>query len=162
MLIGCATAASLFPFIGTIVYTIVRPPEYLEDVRERELEIKAAEARLQVLEHRTCSNCGSATEPSFLRCPSCSRKLKEPCWSCGKPLDRRWRICPYCEAAALPVPPTSERAAVPRRAERQVASGEPVGERGAAQRQAERQIGSEQQVGERASARRQTGRQVTP
>ena len=26
MLIGCATAASLFPFVGTIVYMIVRPP----------------------------------------------------------------------------------------------------------------------------------------
>jgi Gpi18-like mannosyltransferase len=26
MLVGCATAASLFPFIGTIVYVIVRPP----------------------------------------------------------------------------------------------------------------------------------------
>ena len=31
LLIACATAAALFPFIGTIVYTIVRPPEYLED-----------------------------------------------------------------------------------------------------------------------------------
>jgi len=35
MLIGCATAASLFPFVGTLVYMIVRPPEYLDDVRER-------------------------------------------------------------------------------------------------------------------------------
>ena len=46
MLVGCATAASLFPFVGTIVYMIVRPPEYLDDVRERELEMQAAEARL--------------------------------------------------------------------------------------------------------------------
>ena len=46
MLVGCATAASLFPFVGTIVYMILRPPEYLEDVRERELEMQAAEARL--------------------------------------------------------------------------------------------------------------------
>src|SRR5206468_3348302 len=60
MLVGCATAASLFPFIGTIVYTIVRPPEFLEDAHERELEIKAAEARLRVLENRTCRNCGAA------------------------------------------------------------------------------------------------------
>src|SRR5437016_298434 len=30
MLVGCATAASLFPFLGTIIYMIVRPPEYLE------------------------------------------------------------------------------------------------------------------------------------
>ena len=51
MLVGCATAASLFPFVGTIVYLIVRPPEYLEDVRERELEIAAAEARLASSEH---------------------------------------------------------------------------------------------------------------
>ena len=40
----------------------------------------------------------SEIEPSFLRCPSCMRKLKEPCRSCGKPLDPRWRVCPYCEA----------------------------------------------------------------
>src|SRR6185436_16422832 len=46
MLVACATAASLFPFVGTIVYAIVRPPEYLADVRERALEIQAAEARL--------------------------------------------------------------------------------------------------------------------
>ena len=45
MLVGCATAASFFPFVGTIVYMIVRPPEYIEDRRERELEIAAAEAR---------------------------------------------------------------------------------------------------------------------
>ena len=42
MLVGCATAASLFPFIGTIIYLIVRPPEFLDDVRERELEMAAA------------------------------------------------------------------------------------------------------------------------
>ena len=46
MLVGCATLASLFPFVGTIIYTIVRPPEYLDDVRLRELEMQAAEARL--------------------------------------------------------------------------------------------------------------------
>ena len=98
LLIGCATVASLFPFIGTIVYTIVRPPDYLEDSHERELEIKAAEKRLALLENRTCRNCCSEIEPSFLRCPSCMRKLKEPCRSCGRPLDPRWRVCPYCEA----------------------------------------------------------------
>ena len=115
MLVGCATAASLFPFIGTIVYAIVRPPEYLEDAHERELEIKAAEARLQLLESRTCRNCGHEIEPSFLRCPHCMRKLKEPCRSCGKPLDPRWRVCPFCEAEivsrASPAPSRSAPAA---------------------------------------------------
>ena len=98
MLVACATAASLFPFIGTIVYLIVRPPLYLEDVRERDLEIAAAQARLTQLEHQHCQFCGFETEKSFLRCPSCLRRLKEPCTVCGKPLDPRWKICPYCEA----------------------------------------------------------------
>src|SRR6187397_935495 len=57
MLIGCATAASLFPFVGTIVYTIVRPAEYLDDVRLRELEMTAAEARLANLDYQLCPHC---------------------------------------------------------------------------------------------------------
>ncbi len=98
LLVGCATAASLFPFVGTLVYLIVRPPEYLDDVRERELEIAAAEARLAQLDEMNCQYCDFEIESSFLRCPSCLRRLKEPCATCGKPLDPRWKICPYCEA----------------------------------------------------------------
>jgi double zinc ribbon protein len=98
MLVACAAAASLFPFAGTIVYLIVRPPEYLEDVRERELEIAAAEARLASIEQHVCPYCSYEIEKTFLRCPSCLRRLKEPCTTCGKPLDPRWKICPYCEA----------------------------------------------------------------
>src|SRR5580700_3723988 len=53
-LVLISTAASLFPFVGTIVYTILRPPEFLEDVRERELETQAAEARLHELGNALC------------------------------------------------------------------------------------------------------------
>ena len=35
VLIACATAASVFPFVGTVVYTILRPPEFREDREER-------------------------------------------------------------------------------------------------------------------------------
>jgi len=97
MLVGCATAASLFPFVGTIVYMILRPPEYLEDVRERELEMQAAEARLHDLDHGLCPHCDYRVERDFVRCPSCLRKLKERCVSCSRPLDQAWTICPYCE-----------------------------------------------------------------
>jgi hypothetical protein len=109
MLVGCATAASLFPFIGTIVYMIVRPPEYLEDVRERELEIAAAEARVASADHLSCPYCGFDIERAFLRCPSCLRRLKEPCVVCAKPLDPRWKICPYCEAEVGPSPAETRR-----------------------------------------------------
>jgi len=110
MLIGCATAASLFPFVGTIVYMIVRPPEYLDDVRERELEMQAAEARLAEVGYHLCPHCDYEVEKDFLRCPNCMRKLKDPCKTCGRPLDPAWKICPFCEAEIGAVPSTPRRA----------------------------------------------------
>src|SRR4051794_452424 len=99
VLVLCATAASLFPYIGTFVYTILRPPDFLEDARERDLEIKAAELRVRQLAELSCPNCGYAVEKNYLRCPNCQRRLKDPCQSCGKPVDPRWALCPYCETA---------------------------------------------------------------
>ena len=126
VLIGCATVASLFPFLGTIVYTILRPPEFLEDVRERKLEIRASQLRVRQLEESSCPNCEYPIDRSYLRCPSCRARIKDPCESCGKPIDPRWTVCPYCEAqtraaAASPQrstrPPQSARtAAKPRTA----------------------------------------------
>jgi double zinc ribbon protein len=127
MLVGCAAAAALFPFIGTIVYMIVRPPEYIEDRHERELEVAAAEARLHDLQGIGCPHCGFEIEKTFLRCPSCLRRLKEPCTVCGKPLDPRWKICPYCEAEVGQAP----QEARPRRARR--TSGTPRAARAARQ-----------------------------
>ncbi len=110
LLVGCATVAALFPFVGTLVYMIVRPPEYLDDVRERELEIQAAEARLAELGVRLCPHCDNEVERDYLRCPHCMRKLKDPCPSCGKPLDPMWKICPFCEADVEAAPaPTARR-----------------------------------------------------
>jgi hypothetical protein len=97
ILVVCATVASLFPFVGTIVYMILRPPEYLEDVRERELEVQAAEARLHEFDHSLCPHCDYRIERDFIRCPSCLRKLKDRCVNCERPLDQAWTICPYCE-----------------------------------------------------------------
>jgi hypothetical protein len=98
-LVGCATLASFIPYIGTAVYAIVRPPEFLEDAHERELEIKAAELRVRQLKELSCPNCSYPVEKSYLRCPSCQRRLKDPCPSCSKPVDPRWALCPYCETA---------------------------------------------------------------
>src|SRR5919204_232503 len=46
-LVGMATLlGAVVPFVGPLIYMLFRPPEYLEDVRERELEIKATERTL--------------------------------------------------------------------------------------------------------------------
>jgi Double zinc ribbon len=109
-LVACATIASFFPYIGTAVYTIVRPPEFLEDAHERELEIKAAELRVRQLREQSCPNCEYPVEKNYLRCPNCQRRLKDPCPTCGEPVDPRWGLCPYCETALA-----GERSRQPRR-----------------------------------------------
>ncbi len=98
VMVGLATAiAVVVPFLGPLVYLILRPPDFLEDVHQRELETRAAEARLYELDYGLCPHCDYRVERDFIRCPSCLRKLKERCVSCSRPLDRTWTICPYCE-----------------------------------------------------------------
>jgi RNA polymerase subunit RPABC4/transcription elongation factor Spt4 len=109
LLIACAVGASLFPFVGTIVYMIVRPPEFLEDVRERDLEMQAAEARLRDAGWLACQHCDQRVEKDFLRCPNCLRKLKDACHNCARPLDPDWKLCPYCEAEIPGVTPQRRR-----------------------------------------------------
>src|SRR5918998_2687771 len=95
-LLAMAVALGVFPpFVGPIIYMFFRPPEYLDDVRERELEIKAMEESLGTTER--CPVCRAAVEPSFLACPVCTTKLKQACRRCNAPLESLWQICPYCE-----------------------------------------------------------------
>src|SRR6476659_4663220 len=124
-LIGCATIASFIPYLGTAVYAILRPPEFLEDAHERELEIRAAELRVRQLTEQSCPNCEYPVEKSYLRCPNCQHRLKDPCPTCGKPVDPRWTLCPYCEAELAP-----------RRRSRQAEERRPEGERPRARRSA--------------------------
>lgn len=87
--------ALLFPFLGTLIYLIVRPPEYLLDSRERELELAILERELRQ-QVQVCTNCRAVVEKDYLLCPECGRQLKKPCVSCSKPLNLRWDTCPYC------------------------------------------------------------------
>ena len=97
LLVGLATLLALvIPFLGPFVYMLFRPPEYLEDVRERELEIKAMEDRLARRDLH-CPVCRSEVDASFLVCPVCTTKLKQACASCKAPLEALWQVCPYCE-----------------------------------------------------------------
>ncbi len=98
VLVTTAVVASFIaPFIGTIIYTILRPPEFLEDVREREIETQASELRMRHLTAQSCPRCEHPIERTWLRCPQCEQRLKDPCRSCNRPVDPRWSVCPYCE-----------------------------------------------------------------
>ena len=84
------------PFLGPIIYMFFRPPEYLEEVRERELEIKAMEERLARRDLH-CPVCRAEVEATYLVCPVCTTKLKQACVTCKAPLEALWQVCPYCE-----------------------------------------------------------------
>ena len=95
--IGLATLVGLFPpFVGVFIYMLFRPQEFIDDRRERELEIRAIESRLAAADH-TCPVCHAEVDQSFLVCPVCTTKLKQACTKCQAPLEPMWQVCPYCE-----------------------------------------------------------------
>ena len=95
-LVAMATILGLVPpFVGPLIYMLFRPPEYLDDVRERELEIRAMEESIGHEER--CPVCRAGIDATFLSCPVCTTKLKQACRHCRQPLEPLWQICPYCE-----------------------------------------------------------------
>jgi hypothetical protein len=97
----CVLLGLAVPFLGIFIYMLFRPPEYLEDVRERKLEIKAMEDRLSKRDLH-CPVCRSEVDSSFLVCPICTTKLKQSCSNCKAPLEALWQVCPFCETAIEP------------------------------------------------------------
>jgi uncharacterized coiled-coil protein SlyX len=44
-----ATLLAVVPFVGPVIYMILRPPEFLEDAYEREISIASSEKLIEVL-----------------------------------------------------------------------------------------------------------------
>src|SRR4029079_13767439 len=87
-------------FLGPLIYMLFRPPEYLEDVRERELELKMIERGLEGRE-LACWVCNAHVEPEILVCPVSKTRLRQELTNCGKPLEPAWQVCPYCEEPVI-------------------------------------------------------------
>jgi hypothetical protein len=90
----------VFGPLGALIYAIVRPPEYLSEVRERELEMEVLERRLG--EMQVCPYCHADIREDFLVCPSCTARIRGVCRTCRRPIEPGWRICPYCETQVGP------------------------------------------------------------
>jgi hypothetical protein len=96
---GATLLAIIIPFLGALIYMFIRPPEYLTDAHDRELETLALEAQVEGLH---CPECSGVIGPRFLVCPTCTAQVREPCTRCSEPLEPAWRVCPYCAAPAAP------------------------------------------------------------
>lgn len=107
ILVATATATSMLPIVGVFVYMLLRPSEYLADVRERELEIRMMERQLGRQER--CPLCKSHIDGDYLSCPVCRNKLRQECVGCDRPLDPRWVMCPFCEVEVPGAPQVPTR-----------------------------------------------------
>ncbi|MGI9019353.1 MAG: double zinc ribbon domain-containing protein [Solirubrobacterales bacterium] len=167
-LVGVATVVSFAPFVGPLIYSIVRPPEFLADKRERELETRSAELRVRQLEESSCPKCSFPIERTYLRCPSCKARVKDPCEACGKPIDPRWSLCPYCETAVRRAAPPAGKAAPKRRAKAPAGSRPkapaPAGgeRRRKAPSEAARRVAASGEQRKPASSRQSSERQARP
>lgn len=99
---------------GLVIYMLLRPKETLAEAYERSLE---EEALLQGIEETlVCPGCATRVQGDFVVCPACHTKLKKSCQGCGRALNMRWSICPYCATPALggvPVPAAQPTQAAP-------------------------------------------------
>ena len=117
-LIGLASLFGLaVPFLGPIIYLFFRPPEYLDDVRERELEMRAIEERLadQVARVPRLPRGGRV-------CLRRLSRLHHPSQAGVLGLRRAaggdWQCCPFCAtpvSSAAPFGDTLETLRAPRR-----------------------------------------------
>jgi RNA polymerase subunit RPABC4/transcription elongation factor Spt4 len=94
----------VFNVAGLLLYFILRPRETLAEKYEREL---AEEAMLQDIEERqVCPVCEHKITAEYLICPNCHTKLHKKCEHCGRVLNLKWGVCPFCgEPQALPATP---------------------------------------------------------
>ncbi len=107
LIVWVVTAIGVVPFIGPLIYMLFRPPEYLDDIRERELEIKAMEKRLGGRDLH-CPVCRADVEEEFLICPVCTTKLRQACVNYRA--RRRRSAARRSQASAAPDPITSPAA----------------------------------------------------
>ncbi len=84
----------VFNIAGLLLYFILRPRETLAEKYEREL---AEEAMLQDIEERqVCPLCHHKIMADYLVCPNCHTKLHKKCDNCGRVLNLKWNVCPFC------------------------------------------------------------------
>ena len=84
------------PFLGSVVYLIIRPPRTLDEERELLLEEQALSEPANDAGTRPCPSCGRDIEAEFVICPYCRTQFARRCRACQRWLRLGWRVCPYC------------------------------------------------------------------
>jgi RNA polymerase subunit RPABC4/transcription elongation factor Spt4 len=95
--VAFATLLGLFPYLGALVYLVLRPPRTLEEDRSLALEEQALlEPSFDGILVRPCPTCGREIEQEFIICPYCRTQFARRCTNCDRSLRLGWSVCPYC------------------------------------------------------------------
>ncbi|MFN2582815.1 MAG: zinc ribbon domain-containing protein [Candidatus Dormibacteria bacterium] len=99
------------PFLGALVYIVLRPPRTIEEERAFAIEEQAFfEPGLDGTgQTRPCPTCGRDIEQDFIVCPYCRTQFARRCTACDRALRLGWAVCPYC-ATEVGAPPLSRTA----------------------------------------------------
>jgi RNA polymerase subunit RPABC4/transcription elongation factor Spt4 len=85
------------PFLGALVYLVIRPPATLEEERALALEQQTLlEIDDDSIALRPCPSCGREIEADFIVCPYCRTQFARRCHGCDRVLRLGWSVCPYC------------------------------------------------------------------
>jgi RNA polymerase subunit RPABC4/transcription elongation factor Spt4 len=85
------------PFLGPLVYLVIRPPSTLDEERALSLEEQSLlELDNDALAMRPCPSCGKEIEADFIVCPYCRTQFARRCNACDRVLRLGWGVCPYC------------------------------------------------------------------
>jgi RNA polymerase subunit RPABC4/transcription elongation factor Spt4 len=99
-----------FPF-GVMIYRVVRPPERLGDVYERNLAQEALLAEVEGV--RTCPGCDRRVDGQWIVCPWCRTRLHRVCPNCERLVGLDWSLCGWCGKDFERPAETSARSPVP-------------------------------------------------
>jgi RNA polymerase subunit RPABC4/transcription elongation factor Spt4 len=93
ILLACVLVL-IFPIVGLVLYTMIRPKESLAEVYDRALE---EEALLREIEETlACPSCGVPVKDNWVYCPNCHNQLQHTCPNCANLVRNDWEICVYC------------------------------------------------------------------
>lgn len=87
----------IFPIVGLVLYSMIRPKETLAEVYDRALEEEALLRELE--ETAACYACGVPAKDDWVFCPNCHAQLQHNCPNCSRLARQEWDICVYCGQA---------------------------------------------------------------
>jgi RNA polymerase subunit RPABC4/transcription elongation factor Spt4 len=85
------------PFLGALIYQVIKPPRTMDEERALQLEEQIlSEPGADEAQTRPCPTCGRDIEPDFVICPYCRTQFSRRCGVCERVLRLGWPVCPYC------------------------------------------------------------------